>query len=162
MRRPLNLFILLLLFICWNNYDVFAQNNDASKEVKYHWWNQPVHFSFPKINPDLKKLPLISVVKNRFVNSKGDTILFRGVSIADADKVEGQGQWKKELFEQIKNMGANVVRLPIHPIAWRERTPEVYLELLDQAVQWCTDLGLYVDMAFYREFKNGYVPGSQL
>jgi len=29
-------------------------------------------------------------------------------------------------------------------VAWRERTPAGYLKLLDQAVQWCTDEGLYV------------------
>jgi hypothetical protein len=32
----------------------------------------------------------------------------------------------------------------VHPVAWRSRTPAGYLELLDQAVGWCTDLGLYV------------------
>ena len=35
-----------------------------------------------------------------------------------------------------------IVRIPVHPVAWRERTPEKYLELLDQAVEWCTDLGM--------------------
>ena len=37
-----------------------------------------------------------------------------------------------------------IVRIPVHPVAWRERTPEKYLELLDEAVDWCTDLGMYV------------------
>lgn len=37
-----------------------------------------------------------------------------------------------------------IVRIPVHPVAWRERTPEKYLELLDQAVEWCTDLGMYI------------------
>jgi endoglucanase len=29
-------------------------------------------------------------------------------------------------------------------VAWRNRTPEVYLKMLDQAVEWCTDLQMYV------------------
>ena len=149
MSQPMKVFFPILLIICLVNPAANAQNDVKSKEVKYHWWNQPANFNFPKVNPDLKKLPLISVEKNKFVNSTGDTILFRGVSIADPDKIEGQGQWKKELFEQLNDLGVNVVRLPIHPIAWRERTPEKYLDLLDQAVQWCTELGLYVDIDWH-------------
>ena len=36
------------------------------------------------------------------------------------------------------------MRIPVHPVAWRGRTPAKYLQLLDQAVQWCTDLHMYV------------------
>jgi aryl-phospho-beta-D-glucosidase BglC (GH1 family) len=93
---------------------------------------------------NIKKMPLISVKGNIFVNSKGDTILFRGVSISDPDKIEKDGRWKKEHFAKIKEMGAMIVRIPVHPFAWRERTPEEYLKLLDQAVKWCTELDMYV------------------
>ena len=44
-----------------------------------------------KKNQRAKSLPLIHVYKNKFVNAKGDTILFRGLSIADPDKIERQG-----------------------------------------------------------------------
>jgi aryl-phospho-beta-D-glucosidase BglC (GH1 family) len=81
---------------------------------------------------------------NKFINSKGDTILFRGLAISDPDKIERQGHWNKKHFEKAKETGALIVRIPVHPVAWRERTPEKYLELLDQAVEWCTDLGMYV------------------
>ncbi len=37
-----------------------------------------------------------------------------------------------------------LVRVPVHPVAWRERTPARYLQLLDSAVEWCTDLGMYI------------------
>jgi endoglucanase len=46
-------------------------------------------------------------------------------------------------------MGAMVVRIPVHPVAWRERTPAEYLKLLDQAVEWCTDLDLYIDLDWH-------------
>ncbi len=95
-------------------------------------------------NPLAKKLPLIQVKGNKFVNSKGETILFRGLAISDPDKLEKQGHWNKEHFEKVKEMGAMLVRIPVHPAAWRERTPAKYLELLDQAVEWCTDLNMYV------------------
>jgi endoglucanase len=107
-------------------------------------WFQDGPFRFPKPDPKAKILPLIKVEGNKFVNSEGKTMLFRGLSISDPDKIERQGHWNREHFEKVKEMGAMIVRIPVHPVAWRERTPEKYLELLDQAVEWCTDLGMYI------------------
>jgi endoglucanase len=107
-------------------------------------WFQDAPWSFPKPNPKAKALPLIKVEGNKFVNAEGQTILFRGLSISDPDKIERQGHWNKAHFEKVKEMGAMIVRIPVHPVAWRERTPEKYLVLLDQSVEWCTDLGMYI------------------
>lgn len=120
----------------------------ADAPAPAHWW-QHGRWQRPEPNPKAKVMPLISVKENHFVNPDGETVLFRGVSIADPDKLEGQGQWKRELFVALKDLGVNLVRLPVHPIAWRERTPQAYLGLLDQAVEWCTDLGLYVDIDWH-------------
>ena len=109
-----------------------------------HWFERPQEPRRPTTNPDAKKLPLIHVSGNHFVDPDGKTVLVRGVSIADPDKLERDGHWNKTLFEHVKELGATVVRLPVHPAAWRERSPAKYLELLDQAVQWSTDLQLYV------------------
>jgi len=107
-------------------------------------WYQDGPWHPPVANQKAKILPLIKVKGNKFVNAKGDTLLFRGLSISDPDKIERQGHWNKSHFEKIKEMGCMVVRIPVHPVAWRERTPEKYLELLDQAADWCTDLGMYI------------------
>jgi endoglucanase len=107
-------------------------------------WYQDGPFRRPVPNPKAKVLPLIKVDGNHFTDPDGKTILFRGLSISDPDKIEQQGHWNKSHFEKVKETGAMVVRIPVHPVAWRERTPEKYLELLDQAVEWCTDLGMYV------------------
>ena len=93
---------------------------------------------------DNKKMPLISVKGNKFVDPDGKTVLFRGLAISDPDKLEMQGHWSKEHFVKVKEMGAKLVRIPVHPVAWRERTPAEYLKLLDQAVGWCTELDMYV------------------
>jgi aryl-phospho-beta-D-glucosidase BglC (GH1 family) len=95
-------------------------------------------------NTKLKVLPLIKVQGNKFVNPQGEKVFFRGIAISDPDKVERQGHWSKTHFEKVKEMGANIVRIPVHPVAWRERSPEKYIKLLDEAVDWCTDLGMYV------------------
>ncbi len=110
-----------------------------------HWWQASADWHpHPVARPNAKALPRITVKGNRFVNPAGEPVLFRGVAVADPDKLAGEGRWNRELFVAVKALGANIVRLPVHPIAWRERGADAYLALLDQAVDWCTELGLYV------------------
>jgi len=134
-------FLLLITIIICGPQQASAQ--DTTKKNYRAWWSE-AYPAKPAANPKAKLLPLIHVYKNRFVNSTGDTILFRGLSISDPDKIEHQGHWNRNHFEQIRKLGTMLVRIPVHPVAWRERTPVKYLQLLDQAVGWCTDLGMYV------------------
>jgi endoglucanase len=131
--------VLVFLFVVPGLY---AEPKDEIKVGDY-WWNQPPGKPSPE-NPHKKDLPLIRVKDNEFVDPEGEVVIFRGLAPADADKLERQGYWNKKLFEEIKKMGANIVRIPVHPLAWRERTPKVYLKLLDDGVKWCTELKLYV------------------
>ncbi|HUX84009.1 MAG TPA: cellulase family glycosylhydrolase, partial [Chitinophagaceae bacterium] len=124
-----------------------AQQADTSHP--YPAWWRGSFFGRPRFNPLSRTLPLIHVAGNRFVDSRGDTLLFRGVSIADPDKISHEGHWNKQLFEQVRQMGANLVRIPVHPIAWRQRTPEEYIPMLDSAAAWCTALGMYVDIDWH-------------
>ena len=123
----------------------FAQQQIPAKHT---WWNQE-NAGGPLDDASAVKLPRISVKGARFVNPQGDTVLFRGLAIADPDKIEREGRWNKELFVKIKEMGAMIVRLPVHPATWRNRTPQKYLQLLDQAVAWCTELNMYVDVDWH-------------
>ena len=134
------IFVALIIgFAPFHNQTSLAQ----TKAPHHYWWNQP-YVSPPPKDPTGSILPLISVKGTRFIDATGDTVVFRGIAISDPDKLETQGHWNKAHFAKVKDMGANIVRVPIHPIAWRERTPAVYLKLLDQAVAWCTELGMYV------------------
>lgn len=90
------------------------------------------------------KLSRISVDGNKFVNAEGETIIFRGLNTSDPDKLSGNEHWDRTYFEEIKDWGANIVRFPVHPRTWRERGEKGYLELLDQGVNWCSELGMYV------------------
>jgi aryl-phospho-beta-D-glucosidase BglC (GH1 family) len=115
----------------------------AAAKRMHAWWRDPAPGQRP-FTTDAKKLPLISVKGNKFVDPDGKTVIFRGLAISDPDKLEMQGHWSKEHFVKVKEMGGNLVRIPIHPVAWRERTPAEYIKLLDQAVAWCTELKMYV------------------
>ncbi len=120
-----------------------ADQPAAAPAAKASVW-QEEHWHRPEVNPKAELLPRISVRGNHFVDPSGATVLFRGLSIADPDKLEEEGRWSRELFAAVKDMGANLVRIPVHPAAWRSRGREGYLKLLDQAVDWCTDLGMHV------------------
>ena len=96
--------------------------------------------------PGLRKgeMSFIKVVKNRFLDDDGNQIIFKGVAIGDPDKVETDGRWNRKHFEAIKNWGANIIRIPVHPQNLRKRGFKNYLKLLDQAVRWCGELEIYV------------------
>ena len=90
----------------------------------------------------------VTVVGNRFM--AGDKpIVFRGLDASDPDKLEKDGHWNRNYFEQVKNWGANIIRFPVHPRAWRSRGKAAYLKLLDDGVKWATELGLYVNIDWH-------------
>jgi len=86
----------------------------------------------------------IRVQGNQFVDAADRPVVFRGVAVADPDKLDREGHWNRRAFEEIKAWGANIVRLPVHPMAWRARGERSHLALLDQGVAWARDSGLYV------------------
>lgn len=77
--------------------NIQAQQDQAEKKSD-EWWAAR-HWQRPKPNPQAKLLPLIQVKGNKFVNSKGDTVLFLGLATSDPDKLESQGYWNKKHFE---------------------------------------------------------------
>jgi endoglucanase len=122
----------------------FAQAVPTAPARTHFWWHDEAPGAGRGYTVDKDKLPLISVKGNRFVGTDGKTIIFRGLSISDPDKLQMQGHWNKEHFVKVKEMGTTLLRIPVHPVAWRERGGAEYVKLLDQAVQWSTELGMYI------------------
>ncbi len=141
MKNIITLSIFCLMFIMISNHTLFSsqRNHSTSKE----WWNvsYPDRFNVDKINT---KLSFIHVEGNRFIDENGNRVLFRGVNISDPDKIQKNDHWTKKHFEVIKEWGANIIRIPVHPVAWRESGKEEYFKLLDQAVLWASELELYL------------------
>lgn len=126
----------IVVMVCLTGTSLGFQDQES-------WWNLPYPEQY-QIPVGLTAPPFISVSGNRFVNENGETVIFRGVNISDPDKLVKNGKWSKGHFEVIKAWGANIVRVPVHPIAWQERGKTEYLKLLDQAVDWATELQLYL------------------
>jgi len=89
-------------------------------------------------------LKQVKVKGNRFVISEDKSFIFRGLNASDPDNLMKNEHWNKAYFQEIKNWGANIVRFPIHPTAWRKQGTEKYLKMLDEGVNWATELGIYV------------------
>jgi endoglucanase len=94
-------------------------------------------------------LTKISVKGNTFITSEGTQMVFRGLNTSDPDKLEKDGHWNLEYFQEMKNWGATITRFPVHPKAWRERGKEAYLELIDDGLKWATEVGIYVIMDWH-------------
>ncbi|MCX7983996.1 MAG: glycoside hydrolase family 5 protein [Bacteroidetes bacterium] len=136
--------VIFLVFLFSGHINAQKKEVKTKRNVSGADWSTSMNPYRPGIFSNPKKLPLIKVQGNSFVTKNGDTVIFRGVAIADPDKLEQEGQWQKKLFQSVKTFGANIVRIPVHPLAWRMRTPLEYLKLLHQAVEWCTELDLYI------------------
>ena len=90
------------------------------------------------------QLSWIKVKGNLLVDEEGQQMIFHGLNTSDPDKLEEEGHWNEAYFAEIKSWGANLVRFPVHPEAWRSRGQESYLELLDKGIEMATKQGMYV------------------
>ncbi len=122
---------------------VVAAAAEGTERIRADWWNEPYPQPFDATALN-RTLGVVRVDGNRFVDERGEPMVFRGVAVADPDKIARDGRWSKALFEEVAAWGANLIRLPVHPVAWRGRGPLEYLELLDDAVRWASELGLYL------------------
>jgi len=89
------------------------------------------------------KLPRVSVAGNKF-EANGKPLVFRGFNTSDPDKLSREDHWNENYFSEIRKWGANIVRFPVHPAAWRQRGEKEYLELLDKGIALAGSQGLYV------------------
>lgn len=76
------------------------------------------------------------------VLSDGSPVRLRGVMVPALDRLSDEGRLSAELFRSIAATGANVVRLPVDPEAWRT-DPEYIARHLDPAVRWAGEAGMY-------------------
>jgi endoglucanase len=106
-------------------------------------------FLINSITAQTAELKPIKVKGNSFVVDEDKSFIFRGLNASDPDHLQAIGHWNKAYFEEMQHWGANIVRLPIHPRAWRKQGKEKYLKMLDEGVQWAKELGLYVVMDWH-------------
>ena len=141
MKKIVKVSIVCLVLVMLSNGALLSSEHKQGDSQQ--WWYEPYPEIFDAAKIDTK-LSFISVEGNKFVDENGERVIFRGVNISDPDKIKKNGHWSKKHFEVIKEWGANIVRIPVHPVAWRQRGKEEYFKLLDDAVTWASELKLYL------------------
>lgn len=122
------------------------------------------HFSF---NPPLPHAPRfsantisypsrLSVVGNRLVNSANQKIILKGLMPPDPAKLNSTGRFNRALIQEMRDTGANAIRIPVHPENW-EQDPDYLWRYLDPLVTWSGEVGLYViiDLHFIGNIETG-------
>ncbi len=84
----------------------------------------------------------LRVEGTKLLDKDGKEVLLRGVSMPDPHAMGKE--FKREHFETVaKGWKANCIRIPVHPGWWRKHGAEAYDKLLDDALGWCRELGVY-------------------
>lgn len=98
----------------------------------------------------------LHVQGNQLVNAEGEIIRLRGIMIPDPYHLNEEGQFKQELITEIKNAGANVIRIPVHPEFWQQDKDYLW-RYLDPLVTWAGNAGMYViiDLHFIGNIATG-------
>lgn len=93
---------------------------------------------------------------NCITNDFSDNILLKGLMPLDFLVLYDTGRLKKATFDDMKNAGANVVRIPIHPDHW-VRVDDYLEKLVVPAVTWANELGMYaiIDLHFIGNIVTG-------
>ena len=98
---------------------------------------------------------------SRITNEVNENITFKGVMIPDPSVLYSTNRLNRGFFEEIKNTGVNIIRIPVHPDLWfrEERYLDTYLV---PAVKWAHELNLYViiDWHYIGNIVTGRIAGT--
>lgn len=96
---------------------------------------------------------------NELVNAEGESIRLRGLMPIDPAEIHKQNRFNRRFFAEMREMGANVVRLAVHPANWEEN-PDYLWRYIDQVAGWTGELDMYliVDWHSIGNVETGAAP----
>lgn len=157
--KLLRIFVAALLILVIA-FAIYAANSDRAR------FPLPILFkasSFTASN--LNQFPSqLKVQGNWLIDGQGNQILLKGIMIADPLVADVKDDFNKRLFKQLHDLGANVIRIPVHPITW-EGASDYLWRYLDKAVRWAGEYGMYVIIDWHSigNVKTGSAPeGSNM
>ena len=110
-------------------------------------------------HPNLENFPtLLQARGNRIVNSEGNPIRLYGLMPSDPARLDSQELFNEEFYVHVRNTGANVIRLAVHPHYWVD-DPDYLWRYIDPVVSWAGENGLYViiDWHYIGNIETGVV-----
>jgi endoglucanase len=102
------------------------------------------------------KIPELRVSGNQIIDVNGNPVWLQGVSIASLEWVAAGDYVLQSVDEAINNWNVNCVRLPMREHFWGGIGPkqddggEAYRQLIDDAVNSCTNRGVYMVIDLHR------------
>lgn len=98
----------------------------------------------------------VKVEGNSIINSNEETVLFKGLMPADPARLHNMNKFNKKFFQKIKETGANIIRIPVHPENWVNDKDYLW-RYLDPIVEWAGELNMYViiDWHYIGNISNG-------
>ncbi len=98
----------------------------------------------------------ISVAGNILVTDTGKKIILKGLMPADPAVLNRKGKFNQDFIKEMRDTGANVIRIPVHPENW-EQDPDYLWRYLDPLVAWSGELGMYaiIDLHFIGNVETG-------
>lgn len=112
----------------------------------------------------VENLPLkLKVKENKIANTKEEIIIFNGVMPQDPSKLHSRNKFNKDIFEDIKEIGANAVRIPVHPENWYKDKDYLW-RYLDKIVVWAGELDMYViiDWHYIGNISSGQIENKDI
>lgn len=98
----------------------------------------------------------LTVQDGILVNEQDTPVVLQGLMVPESRRLDHDGKFNKEYFEEVFDCGGNVVRIPIHPEEWDQ--DEYYLwRYLDSIVEWAVESKKYVilDLHFIGNIESG-------
>ena len=84
----------------------------------------------------------VKVEGNKFVDPKGNEIIFRGLCFSDPVKLVRGGQWNERYFAEAADWGANIVRFAVHPQNINSMGWEETFRAMDRGIEWAKQHGI--------------------
>ena len=116
----------------------------------------------PSFSADTSAYPIrLHTAKNSILDADHKTLALKGVMPPDPAQLNTKGKFTRSFFQEMRDAGSNVIRIPVHPENW-EQDPDYLWRYLDPIVTWSGEMGLYViiDLHFIGNIASG--AGSQM
>ena len=94
-------------------------------------------------------LPRLSVEENQIVDAFGQPVVLKGVCLGDPAHLVEDNKWSKSYFGEAAAWGAKLVRVQVSPWSYHQYGPEESFALVDEAVQWSVENGMYVSLEWH-------------
>jgi hypothetical protein len=99
---------------------------------------------------------------NKIVNEQSEEMIFRGLDPIDPVTHallgdQDNGEWSRTYFANMAEWGAKIIRLGVRPYSWRNYGRDASIAVIDQAIEWAGEYGMYVYIDFH---SIGYPPAG--